>query len=139
MCYLEKRKIVYKQTIWMVYRRTRKDEHYTNYKYALNTATTEIRQHRKSYEQTLTCNITNESKICLGGWTTRRECWKYNIKRVFSMAEDLIGYFSSMFTREDISSVPVPDAKFQEAKTEYLGQLNVTPEIVAQKIKAMKD
>ena len=55
------------------------------------------------------------------------------------MAEDIIGYFSSMFTREDISSLPVPDATFQEAKTEYLGQLIVIPEMVAQKIKAMKD
>ena len=32
------------------------------------------------------------------------------------MVEDLNGYFSSVFTREDISSFPVPDAKFQEAK-----------------------
>ena len=44
-----------------------------------------------------------------------------------------------MFTREDISSLPVPDAKFQEAKSHYLGQLIVTPEMVAMKIKAMKD
>ena len=34
-------------------------------------------------------------------------------------------------------SLPVPDAKFQEAKSE--GQLIVTPEMVAKKIKAMKD
>ena len=44
-----------------------------------------------------------------------------------------------MFTREDISSLPVPDDKFQEAKSDYLGQLIVTPEMVAKKIKAMKD
>ena len=44
-----------------------------------------------------------------------------------------------MFTREDISSLPVPDAKFQEAKSDYLGQLVITPEMVAKKIKAMKD
>ena len=37
------------------------------------------------------------------------------------MAEDLNGYFSSVFTRDDISSLPVPDAKFQEAKSDYLG------------------
>ena len=53
------------------------------------------------------------------------------------MAEDLNGYFSSMFTREDISSLPV--AKFQEAKSDYLGPLIVTPEIVAKKINTMKD
>ena len=55
------------------------------------------------------------------------------------MAEDLNGYFSSVFTRKDISSLPVPDAKFQDAKSDYLGPLTVTPEMVAQKIKAMKD
>ena len=43
--------------------------------------------------------------------------------------EDLNGYFSSVFTREDISSLPVPDAKFQEAKSDYLRQLNVTLEM----------
>ena len=55
------------------------------------------------------------------------------------MAEDLNGYFSSVFTREDISSLPVPDAKIQEAKSDYLGQLIVTPEMVAKKIKTMND
>ena len=44
-----------------------------------------------------------------------------------------------MFTREDISSLPVPDVKFQEAKSDCLGQLIVTPEMVAKKIKATKD
>ena len=33
------------------------------------------------------------------------------ISQGFLMAEDLNGYFSSVFTREDISSLPVPDAK----------------------------
>ena len=57
----------------------------------------------------------------------------------FLMAEDLNGYFSSVFTKEDISSLPVADAKFQGAKSDYLGPLVVTPELVAKKIKAMKD
>ena len=61
------------------------------------------------------------------------------ISQGFLMAEDLNGYFSSVFTREDISSLPVPDAKFQEAKSDYLGQLIVTLKIVAKKIKAMTD
>ena len=47
------------------------------------------------------------------------------------MAEDLNGYFSSVFTKEDISSLPVADAKFQGAKSDYLGPLVVTPELVA--------
>ena len=53
------------------------------------------------------------------------------------MPEGLNGFFSSVFTRDDISSLPVPDAKFQEAKSDYLGQLIVTPEMVTKKIKAM--
>ena len=40
---------------------------------------------------------------------------------------------------DDISSLPVPDAKFQEAKSNYLGKLTVTLEIMTTKIKAMKD
>ena len=42
------RKIVLKQTMWRVYRRTRKEEDYANYKEALNAATTEIRQSKRS-------------------------------------------------------------------------------------------
>ena len=38
------------------------------------------------------------------------------------MAEDRNGYFNPVFTREDISSLPVSDAKFQVAKSDYLGQ-----------------
>ena len=44
-------KIAYKQTMWRVYRRPRKNYEYTNYKEALNAATTEIRQSKRSYEQ----------------------------------------------------------------------------------------
>ena len=44
-----------------------------------------------------------------------------------------------MFTREDIGSLPVPDVTFQKAKSDNLGQLIVTQEMVAKKIKAMKD
>ena len=55
------------------------------------------------------------------------------------MVEDLNGYFSSVFTREDISSLPVPGAKFQEAKSDCLWQLIVTLEMIVMKIKAMKD
>ena len=47
------------------------------------------------------------------------------------MVEDVNGYFSSVSTREDVSSLQVPDAKFQEAKLEYLEQLFVPPEMVS--------
>ena len=49
-------------------------------------------------------------------------------------------YFSSVFTTEDIiSSLPVPFTKFEGNKSGQLGQLFVTPKIIAKKIKKMKD
>ena len=47
------------------------------------------------------------------------------------MAEELNMHFSSEFTREDTSSLPVPETKFGGLEGERLGQLVVTPEVVA--------
>ena len=44
-----------------------------------------------------------------------------------------------MFTRKDIISLPIPDAKFHEAKSDYLVRLTVTPGMLAKNIKATKD
>ena len=138
-----------KQTMWRVYRRTRKEEDYAKYKEALNAATTEIRQSKRSYEQKLACSIKNDSKSCYAYVRSKQNVQdkvgplEDSAGNIISqgclMAEDLNGYFSSVFTKEDISSLPVADAKFQGAKSDYLGPLVVTPELVAKKIKAMKD
>ena len=143
------RKIMLKQTMWRVYRRTRKDEDYAKYKEALNAATTEIRQSKRSYEQKLACNIKNDSKSFYAYVRSKQNVQDKVgpledsagniISQGFLMAEDLNSYFSSVFTKEDISSLPVADAKFQGAKSNCLGPLVVTPELVAKKIKAMKD
>ena len=55
------------------------------------------------------------------------------------MAEELNMHFSSVFTREDTSSLPVPEAKFNGSDGERLRQLVVTPEVVANKINNMKE
>ena len=57
----------------------------------------------------------------------------------FLMAENLNEYFSSVFTREDISTLPVLETKFEGRECDYLGQLTVTPKMVAMKIRDMKD
>ena len=119
------RKIVLKQTMWMVYRRTRKEEDYANYKEALNAATTEIRQSKRRYEQKLACNIKNDSKSFYAYVRSKQNVQDKvgpleadNIISLgFLMTEDLNGYFSSVFTKEDISLLPVADAKFQEASS----------------------
>ena len=43
------------------------------------------------------------------------------------MVEDLNGYFIQCLPKRML----VPDAKFQEAKLDYLGQLIVTPEMTS--------
>ena len=48
--------------MWRVYRRTRKDEDYANYKEALNLATIEIRKSKRTLETKLAGNIKNDSK-----------------------------------------------------------------------------
>ena len=55
------------------------------------------------------------------------------------MAEELNMHFSSVFTREDTSSLPVPQKKFNGSDGERLRQLVVTPEVVASKINNMKE
>ena len=59
----------------------------------------------------------------------------------FLMAENLNEYFSSVFTREDTtcSALPVPETIFEGRESDYLGQLIVTPKMVAKKIRDMKE
>ena len=94
-----------------------------NYKEALNAAITEIRQSKRNYEQKLACYIKKtaivfcvRSKQNVQDKVGPLEDSAGNIiSPGFLIAEDLNGYFSSVFTREDIISLLVPDTKFQES------------------------
>ena len=135
--------------MWRVYRRTRKDEDYANYKEALNLATTEIRKSKRTFEQKLAGNKKNYSKSFYAYVRSKQkvrdkvgplENNRGNIiSDGFQMAVVLNEYFSSVFTTENISSLPVPLKKFEGNKSEHLGQLFLTPEKIAKKIKKMKD
>ena len=48
-------------------------------------------------------------------------------------------HFSSVFTREYTSSLPVPETKFNGSERGRLGQLVEIPEVVASKINNMKE
>ena len=140
---------MFKQTMWRVYRRTRKDEDYANYKEALNLATIEIRQSKRTFENKLAGNIKNDSKSFYAYVRSKQKVrdkvgpLENNSENIisdgFQMAEVLNEYFSSVFTTEDISSLPVPFTKFEGNKSEHLGQLFVTTEMIANKIKKIKD
>ena len=143
------RKIAHKQVLWRVYKHTGNVEDYTNYKEALNLATTEIRKSKRIFEKKLAGNIKNDSKSFYAYVRSKQKVrdkvgpLENNSENIisdgFQMAEVLNEYFSSVFTTEDISSLPVPLTKFEGNKSEHLGQLFVTPEMIAKKIKKMKD
>ena len=140
--------IAHKQMQWRIYKHTGNVEDYTNYKEALNLATTEIRKSNRTFEQKLAGNIKNYSKSFHAYVRSKQKVQDKVgplensgniISEGFEMAEVLKEYFSSVFTTEDISSLPVPFTKFEGDKSEHSGQLFVTPEIIAKKIKKMKD
>ena len=90
--------------MWRVYRRTRKDEDYTNYK---NLATTEIRKSKRTFEK--------KSKQKVRDKVGSLENNRGNIISDRSqMAEVLNEYFSSVFTTTNISSLTVPPKLLKE-------------------------
>ena len=143
------RKKCHKQMLWRVYKHTGNVEDYTNYKEVLNLATHEIRKCKRTFEKKLAGNIKNYSKSLYAYVRSKQkvrdkvgplENTSENIiSDGFQMAEVLNEYFSSVFTTEDISSLQVPFTKFEGNKSEQLGQLFVTSEMIAKKIKKMKD
>ena len=143
------RKIRYKQNMWRVYKHTGTDNDYDAYKEALNAATNEVRKSKRNFEHKLAENIKSDSKsfyaYVRSKQTVRDKVGPLEdnagniITQGFLMAEELNMHFSSVFTREDTSSIPVPETKFKGSEGERLGQLVVTPEVVVSKINNMKE
>ena len=135
--------------MWKTYRHNGSEEDYAIYKEALNQATAEIRNSKRSYEQKLAFNIKHDSKSCYAYVRSKQKVQDKVgplegsdgniITEGFLMAENLNEYFSSVFTREDTSALPVPETKFEGRESDYLGQLIVTPKMVTKKIRDMKE
>ena len=111
--------------------------------------TNEVRKSKRNFEHKLAQNIKSDSKSFYANVRS-----KHNVRdnvgpleenagniitQGFSMAEELNMHFSSVFTREDTSSLPVPVTNVNGSEEERLGQLVVTPEVVASKINNMKE
>ena len=130
------RKIRHKQNMWRVYKRTGKYKDYDAYKEALNAATNEVRKSKRNFQHKLAQNIKSDSKsfyvYVRSKQNVRDKVGPLEdnvgniITRGFLMAEELNMHFSSVFTREDTSSLPVPETKFKGSEGEMLGQLVVT-------------
>ena len=143
------RKIRHKQKMWRVYKHTGKDKDYDAYKDALNAGTNEVRKSKLNFEHKLAQNIKSDCKSFYAYVRSKQNVrdkvgpLEDNVGNMvthgFLMAEELNMHFSSLFTREDTSSLPVPETKFKRSEGERLGQLVVTPEVVASKINNMKE
>ena len=142
------RNIRYKQNMWRVYKHTGADKDYDVFKEALNAATNKVRKSKRNFEHKLAQTIKSDSKsfyaYVRSKQTVRDKVGPLEdnagniIPQGFLMAEELNMHFSSVFTREDNSSIPVPEIKFKGSEGETLGQLVVTPEVVVSKINNMK-
>ena len=143
------KKIRYKQDMWRVYKHTGKDNDYDVYKEALNAATNEVRKSKRNFEHKLAQNIKSDSKSFYAYVRSKQNVrdkvgpLEDNAGNIITegvlMAEELNMHFSSVFTREDTSSLPVPETKFNGTEGERLGQLVITPEVIGNKINNMKD
>ena len=142
-------KIAHKQMLWRIYKHPVNVEDYTIYNEALNLATTAIRTSKRTFEKKLAGNIKNYSKSFYAYVRSKQkvrdkvgplESNRGNIiSDGFQMVEVLNEYFSSVFTSENICSLPIPFTKFEGNKSENLGQLFVTPEMIEKNIKKIKD
>ena len=142
------RKMRYKLNMWRVYKHTGKDTDYDAYKEALNAATNEVRKSKRNVVHKLAHNIQSDSKSVYA-YVGSKQNVRYKVGQLednvgniiaqeFLMTEELNMHFSSVFIREDTISLPVPETKFNGTEGERLGQLVVTPEVVAIKINNMK-
>ena len=142
------RKIRYKQNMWRVYKHTGNDQDYVVYKEALNAATSEVRKCKRNFELKLAQHIKSDSQSFYAYVRSKQNVrdkvgpLEDNAGDIITegilMAEEINMPFSSVFTREDTSSLPVPETKFIGSEEEKLGQLVETPEVVASKINNMK-
>ena len=62
-----------------------------------------------------------------------------HLRTMLGMAEELNMHLSSVFTKEDTCSLSVPETMFNGSEGDRLGQLVVTPEVVASNINNMKE
>ena len=130
--------------MWRVYKHAGNYTDYDTYKEALNAATNEVSKSKRNFEHKLAQNIKSDSKSFYAYVRSKQNVrdkvgtLEDNagniITQGFLIAEELNMHFSSEFTREDTSSLPVPETKFNGSEGERLRQLVVTTEVVASKI-----
>ncbi len=123
------KKIRYKQDMWRVYKRTGKDKDYEVYKETLNAATNEVRKYKRNFERKLAQRIKSDRKSFYAYVRSKRNVrdkigpLEDNAGNIITqgvpMAEELNMHFSSLFTREDTSTLPIAETKFNGTERGY--------------------
>ena len=119
--------------MWRVYKHTGKDKDYEVYKEAIHAATNEVRKSKRNFELKLAQNIKSDSKSFYAYVRSKQNVRDKVgplvdnsgniITHELLMAEELNMHFSSVFTREDTNSLPVPETKFNGSEGESWGSL----------------
>ena len=114
--------------MWRVYKHTGKDKDSDAYKEAPNAATNEVRKSKRNFEYKFAQNIKSESKSFYAYVRSKQNVrdkvgppednFGNIITQGFLMAEELNMHFSSVFTRQDTSWLPVPETKFKGSDAE---------------------
>ena len=107
--------------MWRVYQHSGTDKDYDAYNEALNAATNEVRKSKRNVEHKLAQNIQSYSKSFYAYVRSKQNVrdkvgpLEDNAGNIITqgllMAEELDRHFSSVFTREDTSSLHVPETK----------------------------
>ena len=127
--------------MWRVYKNTGKDKDYAVYKEAINAATNEVQKSKRNFEHKLALNIKLDSKSVYAYVRSKHnvrykgEPLEDNVGNIIThtitqgilMAEELNIHFSSVFTREDTSSLPVPETKFNGPEGGTVGEVICNP------------
>ena len=117
--------------MWRVYKHTGTDKDYDAYKEGLNAATNDVRKSMRNFEHKLAQNIKSDSKSFYAYVRSKQNVRDkveplednagHIITQGFLMAEELNMHFSSVFTREDTSSIPEPETQFKGSEGEGWG------------------
>ncbi len=137
-----------KRRLWHLYRNSGLDKDYDAYKTASNKVTCEVKKSKIQFETKLANNIKTDPKSFYA-YVRSKQKVKVGIGPIEDsegnlvsdnkgMAEELNNYFGSVFTKENLNDIPVPEKRFFGGEKECLFDITITAEEVKSKINNLK-
>ena len=134
-----------KKKAWLEYTASGRDERlHEIYKTHLRNSVNENRKAKRSFEVRLADNIKNDTKSFFAYVNSKKRANNKigplkdslgNVIQNNTEAADLLNnYFASVFTREDIRSIPEPELVFKGTQSQCLSEILITEEIVQDRL-----